>query len=202
MEMTPFHEFLSRLLDQGTIVFRSVVAPRDRPSAAAMATLAGAFESHGLAVAGPRISLDPEVACAAAEFLRQSSWALVNRYERMTELEKRLKMPRLPRTPSDHLSADLTLRYLPQVVRRARAVDPADPLVECLTDALRHWPLSGVLSDVEEPPIGPLEFGLHPGLLLLYAERLADNDRPGWRPERSSPAWEYCELVIQEHSVR
>jgi hypothetical protein len=36
--------------------------------------------------------------------------------------------------------------------------------------------------------------------LLLYAERLAQYDRPSWRPERSSPAWEYYEWVLQQQS--
>jgi hypothetical protein len=199
MEMTPFHEFLTQLLDQGKIVFRSATAPRDRPSPPAIATLAEAFEVYSLAVAGPRIAFDPATACAAADFLRQSSWALVNHDEHMTDLEKRLTMPGSPLTPSQHLSADLTLRYLPQVLRRARGLDPVDPLVVRLANVLRQWPLSGVLSDVEDGPVGPLQFGEHPGLMLLYAERLIDHDRPSWRPDRRGPAWDYYELVLQEH---
>jgi MoxR-vWA-beta-propeller ternary system domain bpX4 len=202
MEKTPFHEFLTQLLDQGKIVFRSSFTPRDRPSPAAVAALAGAFETVSLAVAGPPIAFHPEVACAAAEFLRQSSWALVSRHERMTELEERLKMPCTPLTPSEHLSADVTLRYLPQVMRRARGLDPSDPLVEHMANVLRRWPLSGVLSDIEAAPLAPLEFGRHPGLLLLFAERLAAHDRPGWRPQRKSPAWDFHELVSDERDAR
>ena len=113
-------------------------APRDRPSPSAVAVLAEAFEAYSLAVAGPRIAFDPEIACAAAEFLRQAAWALVNHDERMTDLVKRLKMPVPPRTPSHHLSADLTLRYLPQVLRRARGLDPSDPLVAQLDERPAH----------------------------------------------------------------
>ena len=47
------------------------------------------------------------------------------------------------------------LRYVPQVLRRARGLDPSDPLVELLANVLRHWPLSGVLSDVRRGPAGP-----------------------------------------------
>jgi hypothetical protein len=198
MDTTPFYEFLTQLFDQGKIVFRSAIAPRDQPSPVAMKTLADAFENHSLAVAGPRIRFDPEIACAAAEFLRQASWALVNHDERMKDLEKRLMMPRSPSTSSEHLSADLTLRYLPQVLRRARGLDPSDPLVERIANTLRRWPLSGVLSDVTEAPTGPLEFGGHTGLLLLYAERLGNNDRPAWRPARSSAAYDYHELISQD----
>src|SRR5262249_34334292 len=81
-----------------------------------------------------------------------------------------------------HLSADLLLRYLPQVHCRARALSPDDNLTRLLTGVLRQWPLSGVLSDVAEGPTTPLQFSDHPGLLLLYTERLARHDRPAWRP--------------------
>jgi hypothetical protein len=199
MEMSAFHEFLTQLLDQGKIVFRSATRPGDRPTPAAVAVLAEAFETYSLAVAGPGIAFDPTIAYAAAECLRQSSWALVNHDDRVGDLKKRLKMPVTPVTPSHHLSADLTLRHLPQVLRRARGLDPMDALLELVENMLRRWPLSGVLSDVEDAPLVPLEFGGHQGLLLLYAERLVANDRLSWRPARRSPAWDYYELVLQEH---
>jgi hypothetical protein len=68
-------------------------------------------------------------------------------------------------------------------------------VVEILGDLLRRWPLSGALSDVDGAPIGPTDFDGHPGLLLLYAERLDGHDRPAWRPGPSSPAYDYWELV-------
>jgi MoxR-vWA-beta-propeller ternary system domain bpX4 len=197
MPTTLFQEFLTELFDAGKIVFRA--APRDRPLPADVAMLAEAFDACSLTVAGPRISFDPQVACAAAEFLRQAAWALVNHDERVNDLMKRLKMPVSPRSASHHLSADLTLRYLPQVLRRARGLDPSDPLVALLTSELRHWPLSGVLSDVELGPLGPMDFDGHPGLMLLYAERLAGNDRPAWRPAANGPSPDYYELVRQEY---
>ena len=197
MPMTAFDKFLTELFDEGKIAFRT--APRDWPTASAVAVLAAAFDAFSLDVAGPRIAFDPDIAGAAAELLRQASWALVNRDERMTDLVKRLTMPDAPLTPSHHLSADLTMRYLPQVLRRARGLDSSDPLVAHLTTVLRAWPLSGVLSDVADGPLSPLRFGTHPGLMLLYAERLIGNDRPAWRPMQQGPSRDYYELVLQEH---
>lgn len=55
-----------------------------------------------------------------------------------------------------------------------------------------------MLSDIEEGPLVATDFGGHPGLLLVYAERLAANDRPAWRPEPSSPAYDYYEVVSEE----
>jgi hypothetical protein len=199
--MAAFHDFLVQLLERGRIAFRSAQAPHDRPTERDIAVLAEAFETLALSVAGPRIEFDPRVACAAAELVRQSSWALINHGDRLADLKRRLGMPGSPVTPSHHLSADLMLRYVPQILKRARGLDAFDPLVGLLARVLRRWPLSGASSDVEDGPLAPLDFGDHPGLLLLYAERLMAHDRPSWRPDRSSPAWEYYELVLQERSA-
>jgi len=196
--MTLFHEFLTQLLEEGRIVFRSARAPHDRPLASDVAVLERAYETYRLAVAGPGIPFDAAVAYSAAELVRQASWALVNHDDRISDLKKCLTMPIEPATPAHHLSGDLMLRYLPQVLRRARGLDPTDPLIGLLESLLRRWPLAGVLSDVAEPPLAPLDFGQHRGLLLLYAERLSANDRPAWRPGQTGPAWEYYELLLQE----
>jgi len=105
-------------------------------------------------------------------------------------------MPGAPDAPAAHLSADLVLRFLPQVHRRARALDPADPLVMILERVLRQWPLSGVLADVLEGPVTPPDFGGHAGLLFLYAERLARHEKPAWLP--TGPGREYAEVVWAE----
>jgi hypothetical protein len=200
-DMAAFQEFLTQLLDHGEIVFRSAKAPQDGPTERDVAVLAEAFDTLALSVAGARLTFDPRVACEAAEVVRQSSWALVRREDRLEDLKRRLKLSGPPRSASQHLSADLMLRYLPQILKRARGLDPSDPMIGLLGGILRRWPLSGVLSDVEDGPLLPLEFGEHPGLLLLYAERLVQNDRPPWQPEPSSPAWEYYEWVLQQRSA-
>ena len=45
-------------------------------------------------------------------------------------------------------------------------------------------------------PLAPVEFASHPGLRLLYAERLAQHEKPGWFP--AGPAMESVELVWQQ----
>jgi len=196
--MTSFHEFLTQLLSEGRVVFRSAKGPQDRPLPEDIALLEKAYDSHRLSVAGAMIPFDPAVAYSAAELIRQASWAIVNHADGITDLKKRLKMPIEPKTATHHLSADLTLRYLPQILNRARGLDPTDRLIGILEDLLRRWPFSGVLSDVAAGPVGSLEFDGHAGLLLLYAERLAANDHEAWRPARPSLGWDYYELVMDE----
>src|SRR4051795_8429030 len=171
--MADLEEFLARLLREGAVVFRSRPEPTRGASAGVADLLAGAYEAYRLDVAGPAIPFDAEVACEAGELVRQACWAMVSRGERVADLAARLAMSRPPERPSDHLSADLLLRYLPRVYRRARAASPHDPLVGLLAGVLRGWPLSGVLAGLDEPPLVPLDLGGHPGLMLLYAERFA-----------------------------
>jgi hypothetical protein len=72
-------------------------------------------------VAGPAVPFDPDTALAAAELTCWACWFLLDRNQPETEVEERVRMAGVPRSPAEHLSADLVLRYLPQVYRRARA---------------------------------------------------------------------------------
>ena len=194
--MDCFEEFLSGLLREGRIVFRRGPGRGTGASEGAVGVLSRAYEDDRRDVAGPAIPFDAAVACEAGELVWHACWALVSRGDRVGELEPRLTMRRPPSRPSDHASADLLLRYLPQVYRRARAIDPSDPLVAMLGGVLRQWPLSGVLADLEDGPATPPDLAGHPGLMLLYAERFAGRPRPAWQP--GGRARDAHELVLQE----
>lgn len=193
--MAAFSEFLRPLLEEGKVVFGPGDAADVRPTDHDVAAMARAFAGFALSVGGPPIAFDARAAREAAALVRRACWALVDAEQSPAELRRALAMPTGPDSPAEHLSADLTLRYLPQVRARALAIAPNDPLGGILGDILRRWPLSGALSDIEAAPTGPTDFGKHPGLLLLFAERVAAHDRPTWRPDPSSPAYESYRLV-------
>jgi hypothetical protein len=176
-------EFLPRLLEHGEARFdqRPTFTQADRMQARPQ--LQQAFERYRLDVGGPAIAFDADIALAAAEVVCMACWYLVNREEREEALKQAIQLPESPRSAAAHLSADLTLRYLTYVHRRARALDPADVLTMRIADLLRKWPLSGVQSDVEEPPLTPLDFDGHDGLQLLYAERYVRRPKLAWQPQ-------------------
>jgi hypothetical protein len=87
----------------------------------------------------------------------------------------------------------MLFRYLPQIYRRSRAIAADDILTRRLEEVLCQWPLSGVLADLTVPPTTPLDFGEHPGLQLLYAERFHRHPRPEWEPDGKTG--EYVELL-------
>jgi hypothetical protein len=197
--MAAFVDFAQQLLTQGAVVLRE--RPRQTPPdrAEAGALLRRAHADCRLDVAGPLLPFDADAALSAAERVWWACWFLVQRGEPPEELDRCLAPLPAPTAAAQHLSADLTLRFLPQVHRRARALAADDPLTRRLEDILRRWPLSGVLADVGEAPLTPVEFAGHPGLLLLYAERLAGNVRPSWVP--GGPALEYVELIFAERDL-
>jgi MoxR-vWA-beta-propeller ternary system domain bpX4 len=188
--------FLGPLFRDGRAILHAPPQPcKARAREEALAILEQAYLEYRLHVAGPLLPFIAETGLAAAGLVQQACWFLVSRTQPAEKLHEPLRMPGPPRTPGEHLSADLTLRFLCQVYQRSRAVDPADPLTTGLATLLRQWPLTGVLSGVTEPPLTPPDFG-HPGLQMLYAERLAENEKPAWLPPASG--LEYVELVWTE----
>jgi hypothetical protein len=197
--MPPFTEFLTRLLHAGivTVAERPHLPIAERTSLAQW--LRREYELHALSVAGPPPPFDGGTALGAAECVATASWFLVSRDEPPDDVVAALELP-VP-TANAHLSADLLCRFLPQIHFRARAVRPDDVLTRSLATLLRRYPLSGVLADIAEEPLAPLDFDGHAGLQLLYAERLAGHVKPAWVPASGS-AREHVELVFAERGLR
>jgi hypothetical protein len=187
--------FLEGLIGDGRVVFRERpdLAPRDRDRAEEL--LREFFDDEALGLAGPAPQFDAKAALWAAEWTRLACWLLLSRSESAGLVGEVLRVPAKAGTPGQQLSADLTFRYLPLVHRRARALSPGDLLTTRLEELLRRWPLSGVLSDVQEEPLTPLDWGPYPGLGHLYAERLARHPKTGWTPAEGKPTREIVELV-------
>jgi hypothetical protein len=186
------------------LVWNGEVRFRERPPARtpanerteALDLLEQAYHVHRLEVAGPPLAFDRDLALQAGEMVRQACWFLVDRSEPETGIARHLSPLPLPNSPAQHLSADLVLRFVPAIHRRARARSTDDVLTRFLADTLQSWPLSGVLSDVQEAPRAPPDFSGHAGLCLLYAERLARNTKRNWLP--GPDGMEVVELVWKE----
>jgi hypothetical protein len=160
-----------------------------------------AFAEYRLEVAGPPIDFDPDAAMAAALVMARGCWFVVSRDESPEVVEAVLAPLASPKTAAGHLSIDLTLRYAATVYRRANAQNPEDELPARLAETLRGCPLSGVLADIADAPIGDLTFAGHRGLELLYAERLADHFRLTWLPPEGRSR-EAVEWVFQQQGKK
>src|SRR5262249_6117628 len=158
------------------------------------------FADHALDVAGPPVAFDAAASLAAAELVAKACWFLVARGDAPEAVGRALVLRPPADSPSAHLSADLTLRFLPAVHPRGRALAADDVLTRSLETVLREWPLSGSLADVSGAPLTAPVFGGHTGLLLLYAERLARHVKPAWVVD--GPVRPYVELAFAERGLR
>ena len=191
--MSVLATFLRDVLFEGRICLHVLPQTDDLP---ARQVLRHAYQVYRLSIAGPALPFEEETALAAARVLLNAAWYFLNSDLLMQSPQTMLSMPAAPRSPEQHLSADLLLRFVPALHRRAKALLPNDVLPQRLEQILRQWPLSGVLADIAEPPLTPIDFGEHAGLNFLYAERLAQQERPGWFPVGLSR--QYVELVWQQ----
>jgi hypothetical protein len=198
--MATFAFFLRQLLHQGSA--RLAQPPRLHPAErdAALSVLRDAFRDHMLAVAGSSPPFNPTLALRSADWTAWLCWHMLHRGATPSpDIETTLPLFSPGTDAGDHATADVLLRLAASVHRRARAPDPRDALSIRLEELLRRWPLSGVLADIDEPPLTPLVFGGHSGLLLLYAERFAARPRPQWRA--NGPVGEYIELALAERNL-
>jgi hypothetical protein len=73
--------------------------------------------------------------------------------------------------PSRHWSVDLTLRFLPDVLRQASVASEEDPLLRHLRSLAYQWPLSSVGIDGVVPEHVD-DLAASPPLLRLYVDRI------------------------------
>jgi hypothetical protein len=194
--MSTSSEFWQHLFTNGCMVFEGSPHGNSAPDGDTLSLFKRYYDEYALQVAGPALPFVAKVAAQGARIVELSAWYLASQAGTPEELERNLVLDAKPVGPADHLSADLTLQYLPSIYQRARVLYPADRLPAILGEILRRWPLSGVRADLPDAPLGNLDFGGHPGLLLLYAERLAAHFKPAWIPR--GPGAAYLDLVWTE----
>jgi len=87
-----------------------------------------------------------------------------------------------------HYNVDLTMRFLPDLIRLATLVSPNDPLVTHLRRWAREWPLSSVgVADVGDIDIGL--FATDSCLMQLYVDRILARKDASRRNDEHVPQW-------------
>lgn len=119
----------------------------------------------------------PEAALSAARYLYNAVQLVINRDLDAEIVEKYLNILPEPATPEIIYSADLSLRYLPELFSLAKGLSPLDIVVAKLKETATRWPFSSVGVEIED------EYDLekiigHPALKYAYSDRiLAKKDK-------------------------
>jgi len=143
-------EFLNALFEHGRLATSAAaITPEDRRLArAVLADFETSFRAD-LPAQPPEFSTD--AALWAAEVMYRGCHFCVDRDADEKRLAETLLAPcPLPPSASVHYSADLVLRFLPELIKLARSAAPDDPLVGVLLKLAAQWPLSSVgVTDVQ-----------------------------------------------------
>jgi hypothetical protein len=146
--------FLRQLFDHGrvTVELADVQQVDERELEALLRELDAAYREH-LPVGVPPLNVAS--ASWAAKTLYLAAQVLVFRELENDVLQTALRAAPTNMEASEQFSIDLCLRFLPDLVRLARAASPSDPLVTSLLALGADWPLSSLgISGVSLSAIG------------------------------------------------
>lgn len=172
---TVLTDFLRQLQQDGTaVVHASTDAFSTADQQQAKAFLRQQEERERLHWPGVVPAFNEDAAIWAATFLFRAAQFFVHRDFEEKQLRKSLCPYPKQLGAAEAYSADLCLRHLPRLHQKAKALAPADVLVELLEQTARQFPLSSVGINAEGPwAVAPLL--AHPSLRLMYTDRVIEH---------------------------
>lgn len=133
------------------------------------------FEKERLEFLSDQIPFDKEAAVWAAKILYHSVQLYLVRENTAKDLAKLIPEFNGKLNLSAKLSADLSLRFLPQIVVALKNVDADDPLIALLENILKQFHYSGIEADIEVEHLDWEEELKDTTYRKLYLERIVDN---------------------------
>lgn len=110
----------------------------------------------------------------AAKTLYLACQLLLYRENKSDEIPQLLQPYQHTIDASAILSADLCLRFLPQVIQAGKSIDPEDILVVTIENMLRVWHYSGIGSHASNDQLSFAEINANECLLQLYTDRVIE----------------------------
>lgn len=171
--------FLTMLFEHGRIRVPGYAPVEERDLAEARAILSEFEPGYRLNLPGHPPEFLVETACWSAALLFRACQCLTYRDLDVQQTLPAIEAP-APGLPeaAHHYSADVVLRFLPDLWRLSRDVAVGDPLVKYLTDLAAVWPLSSVgMPDIAVRDMD--EIANDRCLLILYADRILERQDHG-----------------------
>ncbi len=132
------------------------------------------FEKERLEFLSDQISCDRETAVWAAKILYHSAQLYLVRKNTAKDLQKLIPEFKGKKDISSLLSADLSLRFLPQVISALQNADPEDSLIKMLENILTQFHYSGIGFDLDLEKINWKEELKDKTYRKLYLERIVE----------------------------
>ncbi len=132
------------------------------------------FEKERLDFLSDKIPFNKEAAIWAAKILYHSAQLYLIRKDTAKDLEKLIPQYQDEKDVSAILSADLSLRFLPQLLDALQVADSTDPLVKMLENILHQFHYSGIGLDLNLEKINWEEELKDKTYRKLYLERIVE----------------------------
>ena len=132
------------------------------------------FEKERLEFLSDQLTCNKETAIWAAKILYHSAQLYLIRENTEKNIENLIPPFKGSRDVSSILSADLSLRFLPQVIVALNSVDPEDPLIALLEDILTQFHYSGIGYDLDLKNMNWQEELEDKTYRKLYLERIVE----------------------------
>ncbi|WP_228372460.1 hypothetical protein [Chryseobacterium daeguense] len=132
------------------------------------------FEKERLEFLSDQISCDRETAVWAAKVMYHSAQLHLIRENTAKDLNKLIPPFKRERNISAILSADLSLRFLPQIISVLQNADPEDALVKMLENILKEFHYSAIGFDLDLENINWEEELKDKTYRKLYLERIVE----------------------------
>jgi hypothetical protein len=133
------------------------------------------FEKERLEFLSDQINCDKETAVWAAKVLYHSTQLYLIRENTAKDLNKLIPEFKGTRDISSILSADLSLRFLPQIISALQNADSEDPLIKMLEEILSQFHYSAIGYDLELDKMNWEEELKDKAYRKLYLERIVEN---------------------------
>ena len=172
---SPFLDTLFRLRNDGHITIFTDIQDIPKKEEQEVATfLESEFENERLEFLSDKIDYDSETAVWAAKILYRSAQLYLIRKDTDKNLEKLIQPFKGKMNVPAILSADLSLRFLPQIISALQSADPEDVLIKMLENILNQFHYSGIGFDLDLEKIDWEEELKDKTYKKLYLERIVE----------------------------
>lgn len=142
---SPFLDTIFLLRNSGSItVFSNLQEISKKEEQEAGDYFEAEFEKERLEFLSTAIHCDKEAAVWGAKVLYHSAQLYLIRENTSKDLDQLIPRMKITADVSTILSADLSLRFLPQIISVLQTADPYDPLVKILEEILTQFHYSGI----------------------------------------------------------
>lgn len=170
---TPFLDTIYHLRTiEQVILYDKVITISKKEETETILFLESEYEKEILEYPGTAPNFDGQAALWAAKTVYLAAQLLLNREHKISDLQ--VLLPDFKENPSDSeiISADLCLRFLPQIIAEMKRIDPEDLVIPILENQMAQFHYSAIGSDIEIEDINYAIIAENDCLLQLYIDRI------------------------------